>query len=92
MYPHTRARGPPRPCRAGLDDREITVLSGAHALGRAHKDRSGYEGTASSPDSSFLHHASWQSVDLLTRGDAFFHLAFECWGTWRNPYFPFSST
>jgi len=30
--------------RMGLDDREITVLSGAHTLGRAHKDRSGYEG------------------------------------------------
>lgn len=25
----------------GLDDKEITVLSGAHTLGRAHSNRSG---------------------------------------------------
>ncbi|KAL3451510.1 heme peroxidase [Aspergillus insuetus] len=30
--------------RMGLDDREIVALSGAHALGRAHTDRTGYEG------------------------------------------------
>lgn len=30
--------------RMGLNDKEITVLSGAHTLGRAHKDRSGFEG------------------------------------------------
>jgi len=30
--------------RMGFDDREIVALSGAHALGRAHTDRSGYEG------------------------------------------------
>jgi catalase (peroxidase I) len=28
----------------GFDDREIVALSGAHALGRCHTDRSGYDG------------------------------------------------
>lgn len=30
--------------RMGFNDREIVALSGAHAVGRCHKDRSGYEG------------------------------------------------
>lgn len=30
--------------RMGFTDREIVALSGAHALGRCHRDRSGYEG------------------------------------------------
>ncbi|KAI9812544.1 MAG: heme peroxidase [Thelocarpon impressellum] len=30
--------------RMGFDDREIVALSGAHALGRCHTDRSGYDG------------------------------------------------
>eukprot|EP00172_Hildenbrandia_rubra_P001097 Plantae.Rhodophyta-Hildenbrandia_rubra.ctg16585.p1 GENE.Plantae.Rhodophyta-Hildenbrandia_rubra.ctg16585~~Plantae.Rhodophyta-Hildenbrandia_rubra.ctg16585.p1 ORF type:complete len:268 (-),score=57.84 Plantae.Rhodophyta-Hildenbrandia_rubra.ctg16585:2913-3641(-) len=30
--------------RMGFSDKEIVVLSGAHSLGGAHKDRSGYEG------------------------------------------------
>lgn len=30
--------------RMGLNDKDIVVLSGAHALGGAHKDRSGFEG------------------------------------------------
>lgn len=30
--------------RMGFDDREIVALSGAHALGRAHTNRTGYEG------------------------------------------------
>jgi L-ascorbate peroxidase len=30
--------------RMGLSDREIVALSGAHTLGRAHKERSGFEG------------------------------------------------
>lgn len=30
--------------RMGFDDREIVALCGAHALGRAHTDRSGYDG------------------------------------------------
>ncbi|KAF8658276.1 hypothetical protein AX16_002052 [Volvariella volvacea WC 439] len=30
--------------RMGFNDQEIVALSGAHALGRCHRDRSGYEG------------------------------------------------
>ena len=30
--------------RMGFVDREIVALSGAHALGRAHPDRSGFDG------------------------------------------------
>src|SRR5689334_21215803 len=30
--------------RMGLNDREIVALSGAHTLGRCHKERSGFEG------------------------------------------------
>ncbi|TPX40459.1 hypothetical protein SeMB42_g05992 [Synchytrium endobioticum] len=30
--------------RMGFNDREIVALSGAHAVGRCHKDRSGYDG------------------------------------------------
>jgi len=30
--------------KMGLNDQEIVALSGAHALGRAHKNRSGFEG------------------------------------------------
>jgi len=30
--------------RMGFNDQEIVALSGAHALGRCHTDRSGYEG------------------------------------------------
>ncbi|CAG8478952.1 10634_t:CDS:2, partial [Scutellospora calospora] len=30
--------------RMGFDDREIVALAGAHALGRCHKDRSGFDG------------------------------------------------
>lgn len=30
--------------RMGLDDKDIVVLTGAHALGGAHKDRSGFDG------------------------------------------------
>lgn len=30
--------------RMGFDDQEIVALSGAHALGRCHPDRSGFEG------------------------------------------------
>jgi len=30
--------------KMGFDDREIVVLSGAHALGRCHPEASGFEG------------------------------------------------
>ncbi|TVY83295.1 Cytochrome c peroxidase [Lachnellula suecica] len=31
-------------CRMGFNDQEIVALSGAHALGRCHTDRSGFDG------------------------------------------------
>ena len=31
--------------RMGFNDRDIVALCGAHALGRCHTDRSGFEGT-----------------------------------------------
>ncbi|CAI5494591.1 unnamed protein product [Closterium sp. Naga37s-1] len=31
-------------CRMGFSDQDIVALSGSHTLGRAHKDRSGFEG------------------------------------------------
>lgn len=31
-------------CRMGFTDQEIVALSGSHTLGRAHKERSGFEG------------------------------------------------
>ena len=30
--------------RMGFNDQEIVALSGAHALGRCHRDRSGFDG------------------------------------------------
>ncbi|CAL5220123.1 g2078 [Coccomyxa viridis] len=42
------AKGPPHLrdifYRMGFNDQEIVALSGAHALGRCHRDRSGFEG------------------------------------------------
>ena len=39
--------------RMGFNDREITALVGAHALGRTHRDRSGYEGPWTRAPTSF---------------------------------------
>jgi len=37
--------------RMGFNDQEIVALSGAHALGRCHSDRSGFKGVCSFDDS-----------------------------------------
>lgn len=39
--------------RMGFDDREIVALSGAHALGRCHTDRSGYWGPWTFSENTF---------------------------------------
>ncbi|CAG8749800.1 15460_t:CDS:2, partial [Acaulospora morrowiae] len=39
--------------RMGFNDREIVALAGAHALGRCHPDRSGYEGPWTSSPTVF---------------------------------------
>jgi len=39
--------------RMGLNDKEIVALAGAHALGRCHKDRSGYDGPWTNSPTTF---------------------------------------
>ena len=39
--------------RMGFNDREIVALSGAHSLGRCHRDRSGFEGPWSRSPTTF---------------------------------------
>ena len=39
--------------RMGFNDQEIVALSGAHALGRCHKDRSGFDGPWQHAPTSF---------------------------------------
>ncbi|KAJ2458626.1 heme peroxidase [Coemansia sp. RSA 2424] len=39
--------------RMGFDDREITALVGAHALGRCHTDRSGFDGPWNASPTAF---------------------------------------
>lgn len=39
--------------RMGFDDRDIVALSGAHAIGRCHRDRSGYHGPWTRAPTSF---------------------------------------
>jgi len=56
--------------RMGFDDREIVALSGAHALGRCHTDRSGFEGP-------------WTFSPTMVTNDYFRLLMDEKWG-WRN--------
>ena len=56
--------------RMGFDDREIVALSGAHALGRCHTDRSGFEGP-------------WSFSPTVVSNDYFRLLLDEKWG-WRK--------
>jgi len=61
--------------RLGFDDSEIVALSGAHTLGGAHKDRSGFEGNWSEHplkfDNSYfkdLFHKDWKEVTVEGTG------------------------
>lgn len=56
--------------RMGFDDREIVALSGAHALGRCHTDRSGFDGP-------------WSHSPTLVSNDYFRFLMDEKW-QWRK--------
>jgi len=60
--------------RMGFNDQEIVALSGAHALGRTHRDRSGYEGP-------------WTFSPTTVTND-FFKLLFSeswVWKRWSGP-------
>ena len=56
--------------RMGFDDREIVALSGAHALGRCHPDRSGFDGP-------------WDFSPTVMTNEYFKLLMDEKW-SWRN--------
>ncbi|KAL8932205.1 MAG: hypothetical protein Q9211_006457 [Gyalolechia sp. 1 TL-2023] len=56
--------------RMGFDDREIVALSGAHALGRCHTDRSGFDGP-------------WTFSPTVVSNDYFRLLLSEKWN-WRK--------
>ncbi|KAL8706147.1 MAG: hypothetical protein Q9201_000782 [Fulgogasparrea decipioides] len=60
--------------RMGFDDREIVALSGAHALGRCHTDRSGFDGP-------------WTASPTVVSNDYFRLLLSEKWAfrKWDGP-------
>ncbi|KAF6235771.1 hypothetical protein HO173_005966 [Letharia columbiana] len=60
--------------RMGFDDREIVALSGAHALGRCHTDRSGFDGP-------------WSFSPTVVSNDYFRLLLGEkwVWKKWNGP-------
>lgn len=60
--------------RMGFNDREMVALSGAHALGRCHRDRSGFEGP-------------WTFSPTVLTNDYFRLLIDEKWGwkQWEGP-------
>jgi cytochrome c peroxidase len=60
--------------RMGFSDREMVALSGAHALGRCHTDRSGYDGP-------------WTFSPTTMTNDYFKLLVEEKWGwkKWNGP-------
>lgn len=60
--------------RMGFSDQEIVALSGAHALGRCHTDRSGFEGP-------------WSFSPTVVSNDYFRLLLDEKWGwkKWNGP-------
>ena len=65
--------------RMGFDDREIVALSGAHALGRCHTDRSGFEGP-------------WTFSPTVLTNEYFRLLLDEKWNWRKVSHFPFPGT
>lgn len=60
--------------RTSFNDQEIVALSGAHALGRCHADRSGFEGP-------------WTFSPITVTND-YFKLLFSekwVWKNWKGP-------
>ena len=60
--------------RMGFNDQEIVALAGAHALGRCHTDRSGYDGP-------------WTFSPITLTNDFYVLLLDEKWGwkKWKGP-------
>lgn len=60
--------------RMGFSDREIVALAGAHAVGRCHRDRSGYEGP-------------WTNSPTMFTNDYFVQLLDNTWTErkWNGP-------
>eukprot|EP00967_Tisochrysis_lutea_P137239 scaffold245966_cov38-Tisochrysis_lutea.AAC.1 len=50
--------------RMGFDDREIVALSGAHAVGRCHTDRSGFWGPWKYGENAFSNEVHWPTHAL----------------------------
>lgn len=76
--------------RMGFNDREIVALAGAHALGRCHRDRSGYEGPWTNAPTTFSNEyfrllleekwtpRKWDGPFQLQGALSFHALAFAC--------------
>lgn len=74
--------------RMGFDDREIVALSGAHAVGRCHTDRSGFwgpwkygENAFSNEYYTFLLEKTWTPKKTHDRSSAHCPVA----GAWKGP-------
>ena len=65
--------------RMGFDDREIVALSGAHALGRCHTDRSGFDGP-------------WTFSPTVVSNDYYRLLVEEKWDWKKVGFFPLWSS
>jgi len=61
--------------RMGFNDREIVALLGAHAIGRCHTDRSGYDGP-------------WTASPTIFSNDFFVQLTERTWTprNWKGPF------
>ena len=71
--------------RMGFDDREIVALSGAHAVGRCHTDRSGFWGPWTYAEAGFSNvRVPVPHMPLLPLSLALLHRRCGEWSGWRN--------